>query len=433
MTDGKWVWLSAFFILLPLALGQNMEATQDQPPIKAVEGQVVLGVPSGQTRGGSATRPQFDPQAAKLLRQTLNQYQSCATYQDQARLSFVTLDQQGVEKARTFDASLAFERPNKIQLVWFTFRLTCDGQRCLIYYPSQRQFTDQKAPAVISMPFLKDAAMNEFLPIVLGALVQPKPYEALVTTIDGLGSKGMTQQDGKKYHQLYYFEGPARWDLLIDAQTLLFKRITVSPRKEKGSRWEIRIAYRNVEVNQPIPAAVFAVSPPSGARRVERISLTRQFDYARLGQIFPDTVLAQWGGDQKTGVLKLLGARITFVDFWATWCPPCRAELPELEKLYQRYKNQGFQLIGINLDSEEAQDEIKSVIREIGVSFPTLLDPESKLAETMQVKGIPMLLILDGKGKILQVHVGASPNTPGELRAAIEDAIRGTPAARAAE
>lgn len=374
----------------------------------------------------AATRPTADPRAARVLRQTLEKYHGYRTYQEQATLSFVTVDARGVETAKRFDSKLVFERPNKILFVWFTFTLTCDGRRCQVYYPSHQQYTDRPAPARIDMAFLKDAAMNEFLPIVLGALVNRRPYESLVASIEGLTDEGVVEKEGRKLHRIAYLEGPARWDLLIDTETLLFKRITVSPRKVKNNRWEIRIDYSKVSVNEPVPEGAFKITPPAGARKVERISLTRQLDYARLGQAFPDTALTVNGTKRTARVGELLGSRITFVDFWATWCPPCRAELPELEKIYNEYKSRGFQMIGVNLDAAEGADEVRHVIQEMNLTFPMLLDPESRLSEAMQVKSIPMLVVLDATGKIVEAHVGASPNTPAELRAIIEAAVNGS-------
>ena len=96
--------------------------------------------------------------------------------------------------------------------------------------------------------------------------------------------------------------------------------------------------------------------------------------------------------------LKELKGKVVLVNFWATWCPPCRKEMPDLNTLYQRFKDQGFVILAIS--DEEAQ-KVKPFIAERKISYPVMLDPGRKVNELFQVEGIPKSFVYDREGKLV--------------------------------
>jgi peroxiredoxin len=89
--------------------------------------------------------------------------------------------------------------------------------------------------------------------------------------------------------------------------------------------------------------------------------------------------------------------KVVFINFWATWCPPCRKEIPDLETLYNRFKSQGLVILAI---SDEDASKVKPFIAERSVTYPVLLDPGRKVNELFQVVGIPKTFIYDRGGKL---------------------------------
>jgi len=93
-----------------------------------------------------------------------------------------------------------------------------------------------------------------------------------------------------------------------------------------------------------------------------------------------------------------LRGKVVLVNFWATWCPPCRKEMPDLETLYERFQSQGFIVVAI---SDEEPGKVAPFIHERGVTFPVLLDPGRKVNEMFSVEGIPKSFVYDRDGKLV--------------------------------
>jgi peroxiredoxin len=109
-----------------------------------------------------------------------------------------------------------------------------------------------------------------------------------------------------------------------------------------------------------------------------------------------DFTLTELNG--KMWTLKELRGKVVVVNFWATWCPPCRKEMPDLESLYQQFKDQGLVILAI---SDEEAGKVKPFLAEHKVTYPVLLDPGRKVNELFQVEGIPKTFVYDRSGKLV--------------------------------
>jgi peroxiredoxin len=109
-----------------------------------------------------------------------------------------------------------------------------------------------------------------------------------------------------------------------------------------------------------------------------------------------DFTLTELNG--KTWTLKELRGKVVLVNFWATWCPPCRKEMPDLETLYKQFKDQGLVILAI---SDEEESKVRPFIGQQKVTYPILLDPGRKVNELFQIQGIPKTFVYDRSGKLI--------------------------------
>lgn len=103
--------------------------------------------------------------------------------------------------------------------------------------------------------------------------------------------------------------------------------------------------------------------------------------------------------------LSTLAGKVTFLTFWTTWCPSCDAEMPVLQKIYARYRQQDFQILAVNIDEPAAR--VSKYFQERGLSYTPLLDPRGQLARRFGVWSIPVTFIADRRGVVLGKAVGA--------------------------
>src|SRR6188768_2330005 len=105
--------------------------------------------------------------------------------------------------------------------------------------------------------------------------------------------------------------------------------------------------------------------------------------------------------------LSQFKGQVVMINFWATWCGPCRQEMPLLEQLYKKYKPMGFAMLGVNVepDSKGATEWLKAT----PVTFPILFDTDSKVSKLYAVSGMPSTVIVDRKGQVRFLHRGYKP------------------------
>ena len=134
----------------------------------------------------------------------------------------------------------------------------------------------------------------------------------------------------------------------------------------------------------------------------------------------PDFTLKSQKGDN----LKLseLRGKVILINFWASWCGPCRQEMPILDELYKHYRSLDFTILGVNV--EQDSDNAKSLLKDVSVSFPVLFDNENKVSKLYDVKGMPSTVLVDRDGNIRYVHMGYQPGTEAEYQSQIRTLIR---------
>jgi peroxiredoxin len=120
-----------------------------------------------------------------------------------------------------------------------------------------------------------------------------------------------------------------------------------------------------------------------------------------IGSAAPSFELKTLDG-KKLRLENLRGKRV-LLNFWATWCPPCKAEMPELERFYHQHKKD-IEVVAVNIDS---QSNVKGYAKKLGLTFPILLDEKNEVNKDYGVLSIPTTYLIDEKGKIINLHIGS--------------------------
>ncbi|HUN56546.1 MAG TPA: TlpA disulfide reductase family protein [Candidatus Binataceae bacterium] len=128
--------------------------------------------------------------------------------------------------------------------------------------------------------------------------------------------------------------------------------------------------------------------------------------------------------DGQTVSLSSLRGKVVFLNVWATWCPPCREEMPSIEALYEKFKDdKNFVVLAVSQDSD-GRAPVASYVEKHGLKFDVLLDPENEVGEAYDVSGIPETFIIDQRGRIVAHHVGPYDWANPEIHDALEELIK---------
>lgn len=193
--------------------------------------------------------------------------------------------------------------------------------------------------------------------------------------------------------------------LLLTALLFACNKNTVGSEKEVTSTQTTQTKAQD-KVNSNATTEV----PVSAKKTVEKSELAKAFEsvgffaFEKPVDIPPFVVKALNGkADFKSESLK---GKITFLNFWATWCPPCQREMPEIETFYNQFKdNEKFQFIAISV--REKKDTVKNFIDKKGYTFPIYLDENAKVSPMYVAQGIPDTYIINEDGQVIAGRVGA--------------------------
>jgi len=118
---------------------------------------------------------------------------------------------------------------------------------------------------------------------------------------------------------------------------------------------------------------------------------------------------------------ELRGEKLTVIDFWATWCKPCTKAMPKLNDIYQEFKDQGVEMIGISCDGPRSISKVSAVVNNLGVEYPILKDINCEIMNTYQFQAFPTLIIINEEGKVVYVHEGFKSGDELKIKKAIEE------------
>jgi cytochrome c biogenesis protein CcmG/thiol:disulfide interchange protein DsbE len=142
----------------------------------------------------------------------------------------------------------------------------------------------------------------------------------------------------------------------------------------------------------------------------------------REGFLAPDFTLENLDGESTT--LSDLRGSVVVLNLWASWCPPCRAEMPALQQVYENNRDRGLEILAVNTTYQDRETEARVFAEEMGLSFPILLETTGKMARAYQLRAMPSTFFIDREGVIRKVILGG-PMSEATLQTAIEELLEG--------
>jgi peroxiredoxin len=173
-----------------------------------------------------------------------------------------------------------------------------------------------------------------------------------------------------------------------------------------------------------VSALVIAIVLALAAPAVASADPFRDLDLVRPGQRkpAPDFSVAGLGGGRLA--LRAFRGTVVFLNFWATWCPPCKTEMPSMERLHRRYRERGLTMLAISIDSAGDARAVADFVKAHGLTFLIGLDPNLEVADPYGVRVLPSTLLIDRAGNTVAIALGPRAWDAPAAHAVIESLLK---------
>jgi len=149
-------------------------------------------------------------------------------------------------------------------------------------------------------------------------------------------------------------------------------------------------------------------------------STTTSYALPAPGSAAPNFTLKS-NADKNIKLSELRG-QVVMINFWATWCAPCRQEMPLLNRIYEQYRKTGFVLLGVNIDDKP--ETAKALAQQLGISFPVLFDTDKQVSQGYNVDAMPSTILIDRSGKVRYIHRGYRAGYEDRYEAQVRELLK---------
>jgi len=302
------------------------------------------------------------------------------------------------------------------------YLLVSDGQKSWEYVPKLKQYTEQEAAVVAGDEDSDDesdssagaSSEERDLADTYARLIVPT-LARLGTELRAADTKGTVEVKYQGHKQNWpLFRAVTRKDqsggqnlvqLAVDPATSAIGRMIWTSVAHSGSQRTLRqvtFDFADFRMGGPLPEGTFVFEPPKKAKLVDAVPIPGQTGSFLLNQPAPDFDLKNLDGERVR--LSDLRGHPVLLSFWASWCGPCRRELPGLVNIYSQYRDKGLVVLGVN---DEGKGTARKFADKTNLNFPVLDDSGSKAHHQYRVRAIPSVFLIDSEGKVVRFFRGA--------------------------
>ena len=125
----------------------------------------------------------------------------------------------------------------------------------------------------------------------------------------------------------------------------------------------------------------------------------------------------------ETVSLEEMEGNVVLLNIWATWCPPCRDEMPDLQQIHEEHYDDGLRVVGVSIDGGGSDESVRRFLDDLGIDFLILRDPRDRVSQDFAVRGVPASFLIDREGMIRWRHMGPLTADDPDLREALDDLL----------
>jgi thiol-disulfide isomerase/thioredoxin len=408
------------------------------PHARLVLALLLLAIPA---RGADVT-----PEARKLLDDVARAYKALPAYADKGEVTLTYLARPGQPTVKqATPASIALVRPNKVAIDAGIVRIVSDGKVMRTITPPFKMYRDVPATGKLTLAEFADGPLGSVetgspqglpLHLVLQFLLADDPVKSLVDDARSIKIATLANMTDAEHTTVVYEPqvGPAL-TLWVAHGTKLIDRVDVaatgdfsaslvpnSPVAVQSLWWKA-----GTIATKDVPDDRFSMVRPDGyseIAKLEKDEARKKAEHELIGEPAPDFRLNVLDGPGTTKRLAKsdLAGKIVLLDFWATWCGPCMAEMPDIAKLIEGYAKAGKPVVVVAVSIDQAEDgdddEIRTKVektlkaKELDLQVSPVgkvaLDSSLTVARAFKAEAIPQLVILDAKGVVRHVHIGVT-------------------------
>lgn len=412
-------------------------------------GTLMLGLGGGYQAVAGAYISGQDPETIRILEKAVAFYSGLQALQVKVETALEATPLPPIDYA----LRLTIVKPNKISLEAdesgvFRYAIASDGQKLQVYFPELKKCLDLKAPVSLfdeSPDYVVVRELIERTVPMVQTLAGPRAMEDLMEGVESAEYAGIEDIMGTACHRLRFKQKGFDWDLWIEnGDSPWMRKLAIAysmaafggdPTGD-GNTNIINMAYLYKDWTNTVDetADTFHLSIPDDVEHVTSwsdLAPPSTPDEAMalpplLGELAPDAVLSLLDGTEIT-LNTYRGAQVVVLDFWATWCLPCREGLPGVQKVSEELADKGVVFYAVN--QRETKDTVEHFLKNSGLQIQVAMD-DGTIGDLFEVNGIPHTVIIDKKGIIQSVQVGSGPGSEDLLRSQLEAVLVGEPLAQ---